>query len=464
MTDLTVAYYADDFTGSTDVLEAFATAGLRTVLFLEPPDEDALSDFEDVDVVGVAGRSRTMTPEEMDGQLPDVFSQLGALDPDLCYYKVCSTFDSSPEIGSIGRAIDIGREVFDTDAVPVVVAAPSLEPRGRYVAFGNLFGTVDGTTYRLDRHPTMRQHPVTPMTEADLTEHLGAQTDATIGCIELTTVDGAFNRSIWTAYDRERRERDVVLFDGINHEHQRTVGSVIWRTCSQRREQPMFAVGSVGLGYALVGHWVKTGVIDHLSALDPPAPVEQILVTAGSVSPVTDAQIDWALHHGFEGIRVRTAALLEPATAADERDRVVAAATNVLEGGESPLVYTGRGPDDPAIERTRQRATRLDIAESELGSRLGSELGKITRGIVDDGNVGRICLAGGDTSGHVAPALDIVALEYIGPVAPGSPLCDVIAEDPRVNGCEIVFKGGQVETTADEPNFFGVVRDGEDRY
>jgi uncharacterized protein YgbK (DUF1537 family) len=45
---------------------------------------------------------------------------------------------------------------------------------------------------------------------------------------------------------------------------------------------------------------------------------------------------------------------------------------------------------------------------------------------------------------HVARTLGIESLEYLAPMAPGSPLCKVHAPGRAADGCEIVFKGGQV--------------------
>jgi len=86
---------------------------------------------------------------------------------------VCSTFDSSPGVGSIGKAAEIGREVFGGRFVPVVAGVPYLR---RYTLFGHHFAASGDRVYRLDRHPTMSQHPVTPMAEADLLRHLAWQT------------------------------------------------------------------------------------------------------------------------------------------------------------------------------------------------------------------------------------------------------------------------------------------------
>ena len=63
---LLLAFYGDDFTGSTDAMEALQWAGIRTLLFLHPPTAADLARFPDLRAFGVAGWSRSMSPVEMD--------------------------------------------------------------------------------------------------------------------------------------------------------------------------------------------------------------------------------------------------------------------------------------------------------------------------------------------------------------------------------------------------------------
>jgi uncharacterized protein YgbK (DUF1537 family) len=397
-----------------------------------------------------------------------VFEALGDLDPALFHYKVCSTFDSSPEVGSIGRAIDLGQEAFDSPFVPVVVSAPELEPRGRYVLFGNLFATVEGETYRIDRHPTMSRHPVTPMTEGDLRVHLGEQTDRDIGLLDVRRIDGADDDALGDHLDAVVAEDEVVVFDGLNREHQRTVGRLLWERCARHDDGPLFSASSSGLDYALSYHWRDAGVVSPPDLPESAGAVERVLVMSGSASPVNRDQIDWALAHGFEGIRLDTPRLVDPDEAADARGEAVDAALDALADGRSPLCYSARGPDDPALERTRERfeAVAADAAaDAEVGRLdevLGREQGRITRTVLDEAEppVERVCVAGGDTSGAVAPHLDVLALEFLVTVGPGSPLCRATSRTPALDGLELALKGGQVETVHDEPDYFGVVRDG----
>ena len=178
MNSLALAFYGDDFTGSTDALEWLARAGVKTVLFLDPPLPEMLARFPGLGAVGVAGLTRSLPPAAMRATLEPAFEALRALNPRHVHSKVCSTFDSSPAIGSIGCALETGAKVFGTPLVPILVAAPVL---GRHCVFGNLFARMGigsaGAIHRLDRHPAMSRHPVTPADESDLRLHLARQTD-----------------------------------------------------------------------------------------------------------------------------------------------------------------------------------------------------------------------------------------------------------------------------------------------
>src|SRR5262245_51612813 len=96
MSKLQLAFYGDDFTGSTDALEQLTLAGVRTVLFVEPPSAEQLKSFPNLQAVGVASMSRSLSPDAMEAELKPAFRQLKALGAPHVHYKVCSTFDSSP--------------------------------------------------------------------------------------------------------------------------------------------------------------------------------------------------------------------------------------------------------------------------------------------------------------------------------------------------------------------------------
>jgi uncharacterized protein YgbK (DUF1537 family) len=448
LSDLLLTYYGDDFTGSTAALEELALGGVPSVLFLEPPTPAMLAaQFPGVRAVGVAGISRSMTPAEMDETLPAIFTALKQLKAPLCHYKVCSTFDSAPSTGSIGRALDIGWRIFDPPFVPVVVGAPVLK---RYVVFGNLFATVGDETFRLDRHPTMSQHPITPMHESDLRRHLGAQTARQLALLDLLHLAEADERIDAKLAALRQAGNEVILFDTLDRAHLLKIGRLIWR---QAQAQTLFVVGSHGVEMALTAWWREQGLVPGPSPIAPAGTVEKIVVMSGSASPVTADQISWAETHGFRGVRLNVPRLLDPQTARQESEALVQEARTGLESGQSILFYSARGPADPALTTTRP----FDPGGEEAGRRLGTLQGKLLRRVLEGTDVSRVCVAGGDTSSYVMQQLGISAMTIAYPLAPGAPLCRAHSLLPRFDGLELSLKGGQVGG----PDFFGRVKHGQ---
>jgi uncharacterized protein YgbK (DUF1537 family) len=428
-----ITYYGDDFTGSTDVMEVLTFAGLPTVLFLDVPDAADLTRFAGYRGIGVAGTARSRAPEWMRQHLAPALRALDALDAPVLHYKVCSTFDSSPTIGSIGCALDIGLAHTRRGWCPMVVAAPALR---RYQAFGNLFAAVDGVAYRLDRHPTMSRHPVTPMAEADLRQHLARQTREPVELVDLVALKQARGEAALAAM-RGRGAR-TVLFDVIDDETLAEAGRLIW----QARGAGVFAVASSGLEYALVAHWRAAGLLPPAAPPPPRGPVERLLAVCGSCSPVTAGQIGWAVAHGFAPIRLDVPAVIDPARAPAEIARAIAATTEALAHNRDTVVFSAEGPQDPAIAALRDAAARAGDAPEELQRRVAAALGEVLAGAVARTDLRRIVVAGGDTSGEATGRLGIHALEAIMPLAPGGPLC--LAHRRAQAPVEIVLKGGQI--------------------
>ncbi len=429
---LLATFYGDDFTGATDAMEALAVAGVPTILFLDPPDlADLRQRFPDVRAVGIAGTSRALTPTEMDVQLPAIFEKMNRLGARLVHYKVCSTFDSSPEIGSIGRAIDVGQSVFRSPFVALVVGVPVLR---RYCVFGNLFASVGDQTFRLDRHPTMSRHPVTPMREGDLRVHLSDQTDKSVALFDIlhltgtsTEVDHRFARMLET-------QPDIVLFDVLDEPMLTEVGRLIWRqaTCGT-----MFVVGSSGVEYALTRQWTNDGILSNPTRYPLVGPADRLVVVSGSCSPVTEQQIRWAVDHGFATIPVDTVKLVDRDHSAAEGALAVRQALDALADGRSVVLHACLGPHDPRLAAARLR-------RAENGYNLGDQLGTILKTVLEHTDVRRAVVVGGDTCGRVVRLLGVSALEMIATTEPGAPLCRAYSADRRMDGLELILKGGQV--------------------
>jgi uncharacterized protein YgbK (DUF1537 family) len=429
--DILYTFYGDDFTGSTDVLEQLAANGIPTVLYLTPPTPEHLAAFPEARAIGIAGDSRSRSPKWMSSHLPAIFDALKSFHAPIVHYKVCSTFDSSPSHGSIGRAIELGSEAFHPRFVPIVVGAPHLR---RYVAFGNLFvAAPDGTIQRIDRHP-MSHHPVTPMREADLRLHLQAQTSIPIGLVNLTALQSGTSAHALEA--QLSLGYQAILFDTIDTQTQITIGDLLWH---EAQGQPLFSASSSGLTAAILPSLRKTGAFPKAVTPAKLKPSTPLLVVSGSCSTVTERQIRYALAHGYTGIALDAEALLAPDTSASACAAAVEAAVAALTLGSNTVLYTSLGLPATAAH----------------GDRLGSTLGSLLREIILRAEVHRVLLCGGDTSSYAVQQLGIYALTWLANLQPGAPLCRAHADTAHSNlhNLEIVLKGGQVGTE----DFFNVV-------
>ncbi|HEV2554555.1 MAG TPA: four-carbon acid sugar kinase family protein [Bosea sp. (in: a-proteobacteria)] len=429
-----VAFYGDDFTGSSASMEALAFAGLETVLFLAPPTAERLAAFRHCRGIGIAGVARSRSPAWMDEHLPPIFAGLKALGAPILHYKVCSTFDSAPHIGSIGRAAEIGARLFE-GWIPLVVGEPGM---GRFQSFGHLFALAHGRGYRLDRHPVMARHPVTPMDEADLGRHLARQTNLPIGLVDFVAMKrGAGDAALDAALAEGAA---IVSIDVMDAQTLEEAGRLLW----QRGGQPCFAIGSQGVEAALVAHWRAAGLLPAAPALATPGAVAQIAVVSGSVSPVTARQIATAQERGFAPIRLAAERAVDARAWESEIEAATRRALAALEEGQSPLVFSAQGPDDPAVARLREAVATAGLTIEAVNDRIGAGLGTILDRVLREARLTRAVISGGDTSSHAAAKLGIDALTAIAPMAPGSPLCRAHAPDPERDGLELVLKGGQV--------------------
>ncbi|WP_152043237.1 four-carbon acid sugar kinase family protein [Salinigranum salinum] len=445
-----LAFYGDDFTGSADALQALCQGGVRTVLFTTPPTEAELEQFDNLEAIGIAGQSRSMTPDEMDEKLRPILQFLNELDTPLIHYKVCSTFDSAPDVGNIGHVINMGAEITGSSYVPLAVGVPEL---GRFVVFANHFAHFDDEVYRLDRHPVMRDHPITPMDESDLRKHLAEQTTKTVANVDVRTLAEPID-TIRSDIGALTDDAEIVLFDTLTRDHLEKVGEILW-TEAQESATPLFTVGSSGVEYALSHHWKKTGESSRSPTFPAADTVEQLVVVSGSASPVTDDQIGWAVENDFTPIRLNTSKLVDPNAARSEVQRAVADAVATVNKGNSVVLFTARGPGDRAISRTREKARELELQEN-TGRVIGERQGEILREILLETDLERACVSGGDTCSYVTPELAIYALEMVVPTAPGSPLCLAHSRNSNFDGLEIALKGGQLGQT----DYYGRIREG----
>ncbi len=447
--DIFLSYYGDDFTGSTDVMESLALNGIPTALFLEAPEKEEVEQFRlklavgakdgdhSLKAFGVAGIARSWSPEKMQVELPAIFSKIRQIPSEFFQYKICSTFDSSPEIGNIGCAVDIAMKYFPSSIIPLIVGAPFLN---RFVVFGNLFARVHDTTYRLDRHPTMSKHPVTPMNESDLIQHMQLQTDREFELWDVFRLNGEYGDTAEAFTKLPTHEGKFVLFDTLTVEHLNTIGSLL---IDHARQRPQAIIGSSGADYALAFHLQRLKLIKPVKATISPGRAEHMIVVTGSCAPATQGQIEYMEQLGHPGIRMNSLKLIQPSQREEEIHQIFTMADSAIREGQVPIVYTAKGPEDPFFLQTKELLSKRESSDRDTGKLLAGAQGIIIQQLIERWGKLRVVVAGGDTSGYVSKTLGLYALETLCPMAPGVPLCIAHSKDPRYDGLEICLKGGQ---------------------
>ncbi|WP_108045556.1 four-carbon acid sugar kinase family protein [Bosea sp. 124] len=408
-------WYGDDFTGATDTLASLAERDIPALLFLRIPTPEQLAAAGPLDAIGIAGATRSMAPDAMTRELAVIGRFFAETGVDILHYKCCSTFDSAPHVGSIGAALQALRPDFPNPFLPIVGGQPNL---GRYCLFGHLFAAAGsgGPVHRIDRHPTMSVHPVTPMAESDLRRHLAAQGLERIDLVDYRSYEGAETQDALAA--RLESDPGVVLLDVARTDDLAVIGRLMRR---QMENGAMLAIGPSSVAQALATSWP---VAHRAPAIPAPATPRRgpVLALVGSLSPVTRAQVEAS--SGYERIGIDTASLLsEPAYGvALEQDANIR-----LAAGRHVMLVTDRPSQAPGNAENVALAT-----------------GRLLRGIMGAAPVRRLVVAGGDTSSLAVRSLDIWGLSYRAALGPGAPLCRAHSDDPRLDGLDLVLKGGQM--------------------
>src|SRR5689334_1017947 len=415
-----VSFVADDLTGAADVLAQAHRYGLDAVLVVGGSDTPLPTD---VDVVGIAGPARSLGGEAFDELVRAQLAQIARTGAEVLLYKVCSTFDSSPTVGSIGRSIELLREQFP--GLGPVAVAPAQPQFGRYTAFSNHFGVFAGQVHRLDRHPVMSRHPSTPMHEADLRQVLAEQfTDRQVpAALHLPAyADGSFAER-WSACRAESVPAFVV--DAVTDDHLDEVARALRRAGS--KTHPSVVVGSGGIMAALAR--TATGREAHVPGRQQAS--GPVLVVSASASSTTAAQIGDAVSHGWADIPVPVDLLTKDdadlAAAVEERT------ATALSKGCDVVVHTTRGSEDPRY------AAAGPVDPRHVGGLLGALVGRMAAaGLTRD-----VAVLGGDTSSHALMAMGVRELRVSDQFVTAGPICRT-DDRATVAGCRLLLKGGQV--------------------
>ena len=381
---------ADDFTGATDVAGMLVQAGMNTLLTIGVPDAGAAFD---ADAVVVALKSRTVAPADAVRESLAALERLRAAGCKRFYFKVCSTFDSTPR-GNIGPVAEALLAALSAD---FAIACPAFPENGRSVYRGHLF-----VGDQLLSDSGMRHHPLTPMTDANLVRWLQAQTPLKVGLLRQDAVAAGVEAvAVRMAALRIEGVR-IAIADAIDNDDLRTLGAA----CA---DLPLLIAGSgVALGlpaaYAARG-WMRPDA----KAASLPAVGGHAAVLSGSCSTATNAQVAHWLGSGRPALRIDALPLAAGVPLAAQ-----ALAWAAPQLARAPvLIYATASADEV-------KATQQQLGVERAGALVEHCLAEIAAGLHERG-VRRLVIAGGETSGAVVQALQVQRLRVGAPIDPGVP-------------------------------------------
>ena len=413
-----VLFYGDDFTGASDNAAQYARHGLQTRLFFNHPGMAALQEAAaQCDVVGIAGTARSLHPEAMREELLPVLQAFAQLQVPWVQYKCCSTFDSAAHTGSLGYAIGLMKEVWPDCFVPVHSAAPEF---GRYTLFGHHFARAGNEVYRLDKHPVMSVHPVTPMHESELAKVLLTQGFQTDHVLDVRQLDQ--HQTAPELLTKMLASHHSAVVDGYTQQQVVTAAAALWRLSQQRQ---ICAMAAQGLAHGLGQHLRESQRTQLQAPKQQLLPTDRLLVLSGSCSALSAAQIDHAEQAGFVCLRLSNDASL---------DAVQTRMLKALSAGQSVVVFTARG-----------REQTHDWPAGQLVQRIGACFAKLADAALRQTALTRLVVAGGDSSSYTMRALGAEALQIkASHFAQNAHFAALVSAKSHIHGKEVLLKGGQV--------------------
>jgi uncharacterized protein YgbK (DUF1537 family) len=406
---------ADDLTGATDLANTLVKQGMRAVQVIGVPDSPV--PIPDTDAIVVALKSRTIPAPEAVAQSRAALAWLKAAGIKQAFFKYCSTFDST-DVGNIGPVADALLEDLGST---FTIACPAFPENKRTIYQGHLF-----VGDQLLSESSMRHHPLTPMTDANLVRVLGRQTKGKVGLVPYATVDDGA-RAVWKAIKGLMDEGvRYAITDAIKNRHLMDIGEAVAGLA--------LVTGGSGLALGLPRNFRRFHNLAERTDAPPLPDVKgSSAVLSGSCSAATLGQVE----HWQRSCPALSIDVLALAKGADIVGMSLAWARKHLADGPV-LIYAGAPPE--SVQRVQ-----AELGREKAGALVEEALGAIAEGLLMAG-VRRLVVAGGESAGAVVQRLGITVLR-IGPeIDPGVPWTESLGS-PHL---ALALKSGNFGT----PDFF----------
>jgi len=394
---------SDDYTGGADLASMLSERGVRTVQVLSLQADELMARLQGYEAVVISLKSRSLPADEACTLSRRALNQLTRLKPRQIHFKYCSTFDSTP-MGNIGPVIET---LMDALGVGFTIAVPALPVNLRTQYLGHLFV---GSQLLSESH--MRHHPLTPMTDANLVRHLQTQTRLGVGLIAHPLVRSGAEAIKQECSRLQDEGMAVALVDAICDEDLAQI--------AEAAIDLSFITGGSGLAMALPAAWTKRGWLscEPRSRSHSGTSADPVLILSGSCSPVTLRQIQHLRNSGCAAIPLDVCRLISHGPD-EEIARLLSEVKAAMNPNVPVMVFSSATIQER--ERVLRQAAASGFSPERVYALIEQVLAAVARQAVESGQVRRLVVAGGETSGAVMDALKIQAVEVVEVIASGVP-------------------------------------------
>lgn len=378
---------ADDFTGATDIASFIALSGWQAIQLNDITDRSV--DITHADAVVISLKSRSCPVTEAKRMTREACEWLQSQGCQRIYFKYCSTFDSGPA-GNIGPVTDLLLELTQS---PMAVLCPALPVNGRTVVHGHLF--VNG---QLLNESGMQNHPITPMTDANLLRVMEQQASGQCGLVTLDLVRAGSQAVTHQLNALQQQNKRYAVLDAMTDEDLKVLAAAI--------PENLLLTGGSGLAGALAFLAPETR---NTTDIGIPGTEGKCLVLAGSSSTMTNRQVAFYRQHA-PSLSIDVERALHDKTAYLEE---LVSWYLSQTGSLAPMVYATRPADEVKVIQQRYGAETAGIAIESLIAALASEL--------THHGVNKIIVAGGETSSLLVQHLGVKGFVIGQSIAPGVP-------------------------------------------
>ena len=413
---------ADDFTGATDLANNLVRAGMRVVQTIGVPDAPLPADCN---TVVIALKSRTIAPVDAVAQSLDALHWLQSQKVKQVYFKYCSTFDSWYQGDVRGNIGPVTEALMHAMGCDFTIATPAFPDNQRTVFKGHLFvGDV------LLSDSGMKNHPLTPMQDANLVSVMQAQCTRRVGLIDYRCVAKGSEAIADRITELKAQGISIAVVDALSNEDLLRLGPAL-------QHMPLVTAGS-GVAIGLPANW---GIQPAAQSARLPAPQGLQAIVSGSCSVATQGQVANFVKLGGHAYQLDPLAWPDHAPAAEIATHVLAWATPLLSKGPVLVYSTADAEQVKTVQEKR--------GTQQAGEYTEQVLAMVACGLVKLG-VGQLLVAGGETSGACVQALGITQMTIGSQIDPGVPWCHAPSSYATSGSLHLTLKSGNFGS----PDFF----------